>query len=196
MMRTWKLLGLNTVLATMLTVSPQAAGATAPPAEADKLDAIQKQVDELKTSLADIKKSLGLLETINKRIDDLRAEANLGAQSARSQTDELKQQIAQLKTEMDGLRDRIASSTRVSAFAPSDTPPVAATGRVEIVNTYPADVTVAVNDRTYHIRPGEQRVSDPIPAGSFTYEVLGVTGRNARLLAANKIFTIYVHPQP
>jgi hypothetical protein len=196
MTRTWRLLGLNTLLATMLTTAAPTVAVAAPPTDADKLDAIQKQVDDLKASLADIKKSLALLETINKRIDDLRAESNLGAQTARSQADDLKQQVAQLKTEIDTLRDRLGSATRVSGFAPSDTAPAAGTGRVEMINTYPGDITVTVNDRAYRLRPGEQTLSEPIPAGSFTYEVLGITPRNSRLVAANRVFTIHVHPQP
>jgi hypothetical protein len=36
--------------------------------------------------------------------------------------------------------------------------------------------------------------SDPIPAGLFNYEVLGVQGMVSRTLAANETFTITIHP--
>jgi hypothetical protein len=185
MMRTWKMLGLNTLLAALFAATPGLGSNTSGPlSDAEKLDELQKQLNELKNSLAEVKKTLG----------DIRTDANLGAQKAQSQIGDLSNQVTQL---LDSLRNRTSMSTRIAASPPLDTGPPAGTARIEMANTYSQPVSVVINNRrSYPLQPGERRLSDPIPAGSFTYEILGVTPMVTRTVAADKVFTVWVHPQP
>jgi hypothetical protein len=185
MMRTWKMLGLNTLLAALFAATPALGSNTSGPlSDAEKLDEIQKQLNELKNSLAEVKKTLA----------DGRTDASLGAQKVQSQIGELGNQVTQL---LDSLRNRTSMSTRIAASPSLDTGPPTGTARIEMANTYSQPVSVVINNRrSYPLQPGERRLSDPIPAGSFSYEILGVTPMVTRTIAADKVFTVWVHPQP
>jgi hypothetical protein len=198
MMRTWKLIGLHTLLAGMMTAGPALAETSGPPSDSEKLTEVQKQLDEMKRSLTDLQKAVGPLSTLDRRINDLIEQSTKGAQDAQNQIGEVRKELAALRSEFEALRNRTSDSARVSRFPPTDVgaPPSTAVGRVELINTYPSEVTVVVNRRTYHLAPGEHRLSDPVPAGTFTYEVLGITPQRNRPLAGEQVFTVWVHPQP
>ncbi len=179
MMRTWKRLGLQAVLAALLTATPNlAAGTEGELTDSQRLVEIQKQLNEVKTTL----------QTIKEKVED--------AGKAHGQISDLKRQVAQLQEEVENLRKSIAGQTRISGYSPSDTRTATGTGVVELVNTYPMEMSIVVNGRSYRVAPGTKVMSDPIPAGTFTYEVLGVTERRSRTIAANKTYPIWVHPQP
>ena len=110
---------------------------------------------------------------------------------------DLDKQISRLRLDVENLRIPPASTSRIAASPSLDTGPSTGTGRVEMVNTYSQLVSVVINNRrSYFLEPGERRLSDPIPAGPFTYEVLGVTPMVSRMVGADKLFTLWVHPQP
>jgi len=194
MMHTWKLIGLHTLLAGMLTAGPALAE---PPNDSEKLTEVQKQLDQMKKTLEKLTMSAGLLDALDRKMDDFAKQSTLSSQKAQDQVNEVRKELAALRAEFETLRDR-TSDARVSRFAPSDisAPAQASAGRVELVNTYPSEVTVVVNRRTYHLAPGEHRLSDPVPAGTFTYEVLGITPQRNRPMAGDQVFTVWVHPQP
>ena len=73
MMRTWKMLGLNSLLAALFAATPALGSNTSgPPTDAEKLEEIQKQLNELKNSLVDVKKTLA----------DSRTDSSLAVSSA------------------------------------------------------------------------------------------------------------------
>ncbi|HLJ96340.1 MAG TPA: hypothetical protein VKU02_24415 [Gemmataceae bacterium] len=185
MMRTWKRLGLNAFLAALFAATPAPGSTTAgPPSDSEKLEEIQRQLNEVKTALAEIKKTL----------TENRTDSNLGTQKIQSQISELHTQVVPL---LDSLRNRATPSTRIAASPPSDTGLGTPTARIEMANTYSQPVSIVINNRrSYALQPGERRLSDPVPAGSFTYEILGVTPIVTRTVAADKVFTLWVHPQP
>src|SRR5207247_8428956 len=111
-------------------------------------------------------------------------------QLQQQELDGLRQQLTQLQRDVDDLKARTANPPRVSGY----TPQPAATGRVRIVNSYMVPETVVVNGRAYTVNPGTYVTTDPVPAGLFNYEVLGVQGPVSRALAANEMFTITIHP--
>ncbi len=194
MMRTWKMLGLNALLAATLAASPGLA--IDPQVDADKLAAINKQLEELKKSLGEVEKSVATLSAVKKGIEDARAESATAVQTVQSGINELKTQFLTLKLDLENLRNSLSTSARTSMFTPNtDTGTVTATGRVELINTYPQPVSIVINGRSYQLAPGERQMSNPIPAGSFWYEVLGVTRQEQRTVAADKVFTVWVHPQ-
>ena len=188
MMRTWKMLGLNTLMAALFATTPGLGSSTSgPPSEAEKLEEIQKQLNELKNSLVDVKKTLA----------DSRTDSSLAAQRVQSQISELGNQFLQLRADVDSLRNRAPTSSRIASSPPTDTGLGIGTARIEMANTYSQPVSLVINNRrSYVLQPGERRLSDPVPAGSFTYEILGVTPIVTRTVAADKIFTVWVHPQP
>jgi len=202
MMQNWKLLGWQMALAAALTMSPaRAAQLDGPaPAEPDKTDAVVKQLQELKKALEDaekrLKASIESLETsgnlrfakLQTDVEDMKKQ--LGQLSRlQADTDELKRQIAQLRQEFDGLRTRMQPT--ISGYGPATN----GTGRIRLVNTFPDQMTVVVNDRAYRLAPGQTQLTDPLPAGNFRYMVLGVQPEmQNRLLAANETFTITIHP--
>jgi hypothetical protein len=194
MNRTWKTFGLTALLASALLTGPVRAD---PPTTAERLEDIQKNLDKLSKSMTDLARVLPALEEIKKQVEDVRVDARAGALRSQTEIKDLKDQIAQLKSEVDALRKNQATTNRVAMSPPSENQPAApTTGHVEITNTYPAEVVVIINRRSYHVLPGQTVVSEPVLAGTFTYEVLGVTEQRTRTLAANKTYPIWVHPQP
>jgi hypothetical protein len=192
----WNMLGFKTVLAATLAASPTFADKSLdPPSDSDKLDGIQKQLDEIKKPLADLPKAVLALTKVERELKDLRAEYLAGVQQEQSQISELKKQVDLLKAEIESLRSRDVGATRIAGFPPTDSG-LAATGRVEIRNTYPEAVGVRVNNKVYRVPPSETVLSDPVPAGTFTYEVFYVTPPRSRTVAAGKTFLVHVHPQP
>jgi hypothetical protein len=187
MMRTWQMLGLKTLLAALFAAAPALSSETSgPPSDTEKFTEIQKQLNGLQKSLTEIKKGL----------EDVKAEKTLSAENVQRQITDLYSKISQLRSDLELLRNRPAESNRIGAYPPSDTSVNTATARIDMINTYSQPVSIVINRRSYPLAPGEHRLSDPIPAGAFTYEVLGVTPVTTRTVAADKVFTLWVHPQP
>jgi outer membrane murein-binding lipoprotein Lpp len=188
MARTWKLIWLSTLLTAMLTAG--AGRADPPTGSTDKPDEVKKQLTDLTNAV----------NKLRDEIKELRSDAN----NNRTEFDQHKQgierelktintDIARLKSDVEGLRS--GSASRQAGYAPSTPPLPPPAGRVELVNTWPGDVSVVVNNRSYRLRPNDRVVTDPLPAGPFSYEVIGVTEPNrVRLLAANQTYTILIHP--
>ncbi len=66
------------------------------------------------------------------------------------------------------------------------------TGNLRVSNTYSQPVSVVVNGRSYRVRVGETLVLEPQPAGTFTYEVLGIQAKQTRPLDPGEDVTISV----
>jgi hypothetical protein len=188
MRNTWRLLGLNAVLAAALTASPAVAIDPEKPQDRDKQD-----LAEIKRLLEGINKSLGSLDRLEREIEELRFDRDVRVKSMQAEIIDLKRQIARMKDDM----DRVVSpnGSRRTAFSPpTDAAPALPSGTVRIVSTYPQPADVIVNDRTFLVQP-YQTVVTRIPAGSFTYEV-PISGKRAtRQLTANDTFMITLFPQ-
>jgi prefoldin subunit 5 len=105
-------------------------------------------------------------------------------------------EVADLRREIDRLNRELAEcrSTPPDRASYYTAVPVPATGRVELANTYPQGMRIVVNGREYDLAPNETRVITGVPAGTFTYQVLGVQPTaQARQLAANSTFTIQTY---
>jgi len=195
MLRTWKLIGCNTILTTALVAAPSPAQTDGPASLTQKVDDIQKTLGEMRKELGELKTAMAPLANIQKGIEDLAANLKLKTEAAKfPSTDDLRDQISGLKTAMQELRDRLSDGTRISGFRPPEASAPAPTARIELSNTYDREASIVVNGLSYRLLPGD-RVVVPIAAGTFTYEVLNVTPLRTRSVAANSIFTIQVHPQ-
>ena len=178
MMRNWRLLGWPGLLAAALAATPAPVQAQAEP---DKITApILKKLDEVQKSLeAELKKLTGFA-----------LDTDLKVNAANQDIVKLKEQVAQLSKDLAALKAQ--GLTRV-ALSPST---ATSTGKIRLVNLYPEQMAVIVNQTAYRLAPGETRLIDAQPAGAFSYQVLGAqsTVQN-RSLVANETFTITVYPR-
>jgi hypothetical protein len=197
MIRTWRLIGLNTLAAVLVTAGPSLADPTTPPSESSKkLDEIQRQLDELSRNSRDTAKTLAAIE------QDLRTERSQSVvrdASTQRQIDALREELGRLRAEVESLRNRpVPSATREASASPLSTsaePAASLTGHVKMMNTYPSEIGIRVNRRLYRLAPNETRWSESIPAGAFTYEVVNVSpGPQTRTVAPGGEYTIWVHP--
>jgi hypothetical protein len=188
MARIWNSTGLKTIVAALLTATPSLAQNT-PPTEAEKIENIQKQLNSVKRTLEQIKTAVDAMP-------DAQAEARAAIKTLEVQVQSFREQVSLLRTELNALRTSPPVATRQSLSPPPEPIPALtpATARVEMVNTFPAEESVVVNHRTYRVAPGEVRLSDPIPAGAFSYEVLGVTAPRDRVVGVGQIYTVHIHP--
>jgi hypothetical protein len=172
-MRDRRLLALLTALA-LLPAGPGAARADDPAAEAPMPEGIRRELDELR-----------------KEIDGLRQDTARSFRAAQKSIDALGEQVARLRKEVDDLRRQRPPLTRTARLAP----PPAPSGAIRLVNTYVGPVRIIVNGRAYWVEPGETRLLRGQAPGPFTYEIPGVREAVDRVLAANEMFTITVHPR-
>jgi len=183
MTRTGRLLGLLAVLALVLA-GPSLLGAE----EGLKTDS--EKLDEALRKLTEIQKSLDRLEKIRKEINDVRTDANVSVQAALESVDKMNGQIAQLRRDLEEVRKRSGTTTRVSAYGPEGS------GRVVLTNEYPVEMEVIVNQNAYRIAPNMAREIQ-LAAGPFTFRVPGAPGFETtqnRLLPANYNYQITIHP--
>jgi hypothetical protein len=172
MIRNWKMLGLQTLLAAALAAAPNPASAEEP-----------KEGQAKKVTLEDLKKSL---DSIQKDIDKLPALA-LNVDRIDDDLKKLKDHVVQLQKEVDSLRGGRTSFYRG---------PAAGAGQVRLENAFPAEMTVVINQVPYRLAPNESRIVS-LPAGPFFYEVPSIQGfvLRQRDVAPNETFTIRVFPQ-
>ena len=179
---------------------------------ATEMEAISKQLGELKKTVDELKSSdIAMNEKMRRtrkaiaelkvQIDDLQQDlAALSKSSARQGVDgqpkpivrtsdfsPVGNELEEVKKQLDQLRQEMARSRGpVRANYP-----VTETGRIRLVNEFPNEVAVIVNGVSYHLVPGETRTLDSQPAGTFTYQVLGAQHElQPRQLKANETFTI------
>ena len=177
MMRNWNRLGWPAILAAALAASPAPAQFDGDP---DRTDAILNQLKSVSKALGELDKKL------SDALDNLEKSTHLRVQ--RLQAD-----LNQLKQDLEALRGRLPARQPTTALYP---PNGLTTGRLRLSNTSIQPVTIIVNNRmAYPLNPGEVRITDPVPAGTFAYEVVGIQGPTSRALAPGETFSIHVHPR-
>lgn len=199
MRRYWKWCQAALVLAVLLTVHSSAVGQVEKGPDADKaateaqktlqlLIKLQESIDQLKKQGDDLQRQVSNLP------DEQRIDYQIRKTLAKELKDS-KDELAALRQQLDLLQRDVASlksgaAPRVAFSSPS-TP-----GRIKLINTFPSQMTVIVNERSYRLAPGATEVLENIPAGQFTYQVLGVQpDLLVRSLAPNETFTITVYPR-
>jgi hypothetical protein len=177
-----------TVLAVLFGTTPlfAQAGDKGTDPTAAQLSELIRQVKDLRDSITDLKKRIEATPT--EQTVDSQVRAALAGPAAeladlRRQIDQLQRDVASLK----GLTPRVSNY-------PSGT------GRIQLVNLYPAPMTVIVNDKSYRLAPagqsGDRRLLENQPTGAFNYQVLGVQmDLVSRVLTPTETFTITVYPR-
>jgi hypothetical protein len=180
MLRRWNLAGVLAVVTAALLAAPAAADTDTQKSDSEKLNDIVSQLAKLQGSLA-------TLDAIKKDLDSLR-NTTLSVQTLQRDVNEMKNALSQVQQELEALRLRAPAPPRTALYPP------AGAGRVRLINTFGAPMTIVLNNSVYRLAPSDTQTLD-LPAGPFTYEVLGVQGPLTRTLAAGETFTIYVYPR-
>jgi hypothetical protein len=186
-MNTLRLLSFQALLAGTLATQQASQAFDGPPSteQEDRTGLLLKQMEELTKSVNDLVNQLKNSET-NK---------NLRAAVAQEEIEQLRREVARLQKELQDWRTRTPAPS--SSLYP---PPGPATGRLRLINSYSVPVSIIVNDLSYQLAPGTERLVEGLRPGPFTFEVLGmgygsIKSRVSRTLAANETYTIQVEPQ-
>jgi tetrahydromethanopterin S-methyltransferase subunit G len=208
MMRTWKMFGLQTLLAATLATAP--ALATAGTENEDKdLKKVNQRLETVEKALTAIQKDIDALKNERLRVDTLRGKVNtLEEKLGRLQTtvealkkdlpkketvaayppegmDEIKNRLTQIEKKL----DQLTPATRIARAAPE-------VGRVALNNRYDEEMLFIVNGTPYRLAPGTSRTLTDVPAGTLTYEVVspnwGRLRRKTTTLTAGETFNINV----
>jgi hypothetical protein len=121
------------------------------------LDAATKKIEEQEKQ---IKK---LTELLTGKRDDLglRVESDPGAVE---EIKRLKDDVAKLQAELKLLKPQ-------TALRPEVKPEVKPKGVVKVVNEYPVEISMVINEKSYRVAPGS-KIEVEVPAGDFTYQLL------------------------
>lgn len=116
-----------------------------------KIDKLSKQVERL-------------TELLNGRYDDkgVRYESDAGAIE---DIKKLRNKIADLDAEIKSLKAQ--SQTALKPVVPNE----ARKGTVRVVNEYPVEISILVNEKSYRVA-ASTKLDVEVPAGEFTYQLL------------------------
>lgn len=129
------------------------------------------EVEKLKSDLAEANKRIKsleeqvakLTEMLTGKKDDrgFRVESDPGAV----------EEIKRLKDKITKLEDELRTLRTQTALRPTTPPDSKPMGTVKIINDYPIEVSIVINDKSYRVAPN--KVLDvEVPAGEFTYQLL------------------------
>ena len=132
----------------------------------------KSDVDKLKTDLAAANEKIKKLEEQVKALTDLLTGKRDGIgiladptnPGAVEEVKRLKDKIASMQKELDSLKSQ-------TVLRPAVGPEVKPKGTVKIVNEYPVEIRMVVNDKSYHVAPNT-KLDVEVPAGDFTYQLL------------------------
>jgi hypothetical protein len=133
----------------------------------DKMD-----IEKLKTDLTAANKKIEDLEKQIKRLTELltgkRDDLGLVVPSDPGAVEEikrLKNTIAELDKELKSLKTQ--TSLRPTVTVPEAKPK----GIVKVVNEYPVEISMVINDKSYRVAPNT-KIDVEVPAGDFSYQLL------------------------
>lgn len=122
------------------------------------LDDANKKIADANKKIEELEKSVvKLSELLNGRKEPFEAGAVATLKDLNAKLDAIQKELSVLKTQ--------------TALKPAVTPEIPAKGIVKIINEYPVEISIVVNDKSYRIAPS--RVLDiEVPSGYFTYQLL------------------------
>jgi len=174
MIRNWhKILGYQALLAAAMFAG-QATADDESKKTSDKPGALDTKA--IKESLDRIEGKLGSIDTLKSDVGGLKKEIELMRQANTGAFTDLDRRIAQLEAKMKGIESRLNQApTRTANFPPPNgsqagAAPAPTTGRLRLVNSFPSNATVFLNDVAYRLEPG--RVAEvTMPAGPYNFWV-------------------------
>lgn len=137
----------------------------------EKLKDIDKKLDELTELLRGKKDAQGfVLPTDPGLVADVR---------------KLKDELAALKAQMEEMKKSTSLRPSTGGTTTPAADPLAGKGTVRVVNDYPVEITMVVNNNSYRIAPNT-KVDITIPVGTFTYQLLSAGANLAPTSSAIK----------
>jgi hypothetical protein len=149
-----------------LAFAPSNAPTTAQqPDDKTKNDPVQlrKELDETKLKLANAEKEIARLSAL---LDGRKDERGFRLESDPGAIEE----IRRLKDEVAALRRELNAMKNSTSLRPPGVSPIGM-GTVRVVNEYPVEVSIVINDKSYRVAPGTT-LNVEVPAGDFTYQLL------------------------
>jgi outer membrane murein-binding lipoprotein Lpp len=175
-------------------VTPEKPAPTAQQIE-DLTRAVKTLGDSIKADIAKLnERATSLDEKLDQELRALKARGmttDLNVASAQRDINDFRDQLNRIRQDMDAMRGR-ATEQRIAGYNALGAG--TQTARVRLVNTYFQPVSVVVNGWMYQLQPGQERFAT-FPAGSFTYEVLGIASPQQRTLTAGETFTVEIYPR-
>lgn len=122
---------------------------------------------------AELKRSIDALQTtVNRLVDHVEGKKDEGGFKLATdpglvaEVKKLKDEIAALKTQLTTLQ---SSSLRPPSATTPD--PMAGKGTVSVVNQYPVEISIVVNEKSYRVAPNAKQ-DITVTAGDFSYQLL------------------------
>jgi len=101
--------------------------------------------------------------------------------------------MAGVEQAINNLRSQIQTVKAFASPAGTGATPAATTGHIRLANNWPTEMTIILNGVSHRLAPNQVETVT-VPAGSFSYEVLGVRPPATRTLNAKEEFTITIAP--
>jgi outer membrane murein-binding lipoprotein Lpp len=204
MLRRWTILAVPALLAA--TLSAAAADSDTPKTQNDsqKIDKILDQLKELKATVDELEKVRADIKSLDTKIELRCQTIQERIDRVNDRIDGLNTRIKRLEGDLEAMRTQATTSNRPSGYSglgngsgtPAAPPPLPpASGTIRLRNTFPDQVSVVVDGVSYQLMPYDTRDIAGHPAGTFTYEVLGIQPRKTVALGPNETFTITVYPR-
>jgi hypothetical protein len=141
----------------------------------DKLDALTKALQDVKEGLK--------TENVREKLATIESKIDLLDQDVRTIKDDVRQ-----------MKRRVGDGATTTLRPEYDSSTFRGQGRVRFINEYPEEMSVIVNDRSYRLAPGQERLF-PVTPGQFTYQVLNIQrDLQTRRIAADETKTIRIYP--
>lgn len=181
----WKLLGLPIVLTAVLAAR---VNAQAPDPNYERLSIKLKELsdtlEKVRTDVSDLKFNIAILQKTLTQLPPTPSTSGYGTDPSRD--------LAEMLRLVERMRQDIEELKRQPEVTTVRKPVSTDLGRVVLVNRYPEEITVMVNQTSYRLLPAERREL-ALPAGTFTYWVpLSQSTVQNRILVPNETKTIIV----
>lgn len=164
-----------------------AAAALAAPAAGQTPEDLKKSIDRLEKAVRDLQDAKDGLRT-----DELRKTAS----TLDAKLDLIDKDIQDIKKDIRELKRKANGGTTTALRPEYDSATYRGQGRVRFINEFPEEMSVVVNNRSYRLLPGQERLF-PVTPGEFTYQVLQLQrDAQVRRIAADETKTIRIYPLP
>jgi outer membrane murein-binding lipoprotein Lpp len=149
---------------------------------ADDVKKINDKLDKLTTELQQLRDGLKS-DTVREKVTTVEAKI-----------DQLDQDIQTLKKDLRDVKRKVEGGSTTALRPEFDS--ATRRGHVRLINDHADEMSVLVNNRSYRLLPGAERLIDVAP-GEFTYQVLNIQrDPRVRTITADETRTIRIHPVP